>query len=34
PFLKYGDVVRVESLDENGQSIFGPIETTVVKNLI
>lgn len=32
PFLKYGDVVRVESLDENGQSIFGPIETRVVKN--
>lgn len=32
PFLKYGDVVRVESLDKNGQSIFGPIETTVVKN--
>lgn len=32
PFLKYGDVVRVESLDESGRSIFGPIETTVVKN--
>lgn len=32
PFLKYGDVVRVESINENGQSIFGPIETTVVKN--
>ena len=33
PFLKYGDVVRVESLDEDGQSIFGPVETTVVPNL-
>ena len=31
PFLKIGDVVRIESLDENGQSIFGPIETTIVK---
>ncbi|MEM7797964.1 MAG: fumarylacetoacetate hydrolase family protein [Chloroflexota bacterium] len=32
PFLKLGDVVRVEALDESGQSIFGPIETTVVKD--
>ncbi|MEM7346371.1 MAG: fumarylacetoacetate hydrolase family protein [Chloroflexota bacterium] len=31
PFLKYGDIVRVESLDEAGNSIFGPIETEVVK---
>ena len=32
PFLKIGDVVRVESLDASGQSIFGPIETTIVLN--
>ena len=29
PFLKIGDVVRVESFDHSGQSIFGPIETTI-----
>ncbi len=32
PFLKYGDVVRVEALDEAGNSIFGAIETAVVPN--
>lgn len=32
PFLKVGDVVRVESFDAAGQSIFGPIETTIVLN--
>ncbi len=31
PFLKIGDVVKVESFDENGQSIFGPIETTITQ---
>ena len=30
PFLKYGDVVKVEVLDENGDSIFGAIETKIV----
>src|SRR6202035_4259811 len=30
PFLKYGDRVRIESLDENGQSIFGAIDQEVV----
>ncbi|MEM8858519.1 MAG: fumarylacetoacetate hydrolase family protein [Chloroflexota bacterium] len=31
PFLKIGDIVKVESFDENGQSIFGPIETTITQ---
>ena len=26
PFLKAGDVVRIEMLDEDGHSIFGAIE--------
>jgi len=30
-FLKYGDVVRIEMLDENHHSIFGAIEQTVTK---
>lgn len=29
PFLKYGDVVRVEAIDESGNSIFGAIETEI-----
>jgi len=29
PFMKYGDVVRIEMLDRNGQSIFGAIEQTI-----
>jgi fumarylacetoacetate (FAA) hydrolase len=29
PFLKYGDVVRIEMLDDKGRSIFGAIEQTV-----
>ena len=29
PFLKYGDVVRVEVLNDEGQSIFGAIETEI-----
>lgn len=32
PFLKYGDVVRVESVDGEGNSIFGPVETIIVPN--
>jgi fumarylacetoacetate (FAA) hydrolase len=31
PFLKFGDVVRVEMLDETGRPIFGTIEQLVVK---
>ena len=30
PFLKYGDVVRVEVLDDDQQSLFGAIETRIV----
>jgi len=30
PFMKFGDKVRIEMLDLQGQSIFGPIEQTVV----
>jgi fumarylacetoacetate (FAA) hydrolase len=29
PFMKYGDVVRIEMLDERGASIFGAIEQKV-----
>lgn len=29
PFLRYGDVVQIEMLDEQGHSIFGAIEQTV-----
>jgi len=32
PFMKFGDTIRIEMLDKNGQSIFGTIEQTVVKN--
>jgi fumarylacetoacetate (FAA) hydrolase len=31
PFLKYGDVVRIEMLDREGRSIFGAIEQKVAK---
>ncbi|MBK1838828.1 fumarylacetoacetate hydrolase family protein [Azospirillum sp. YIM B02556] len=31
PFLKFGDVVRVEMMDKTGTSIFGPIEQKVVR---
>lgn len=30
PFMKYGDTIKIEMLDENGASIFGYIEQTVV----
>jgi fumarylacetoacetate (FAA) hydrolase len=30
PFLKYGDVVRIEMLDKAGNSIFGAIEQKIV----
>jgi fumarylacetoacetate (FAA) hydrolase len=31
PFLKFGDRVRIEMLDEEGRSIFGAIEQTVTR---
>ncbi len=31
PFMAYGDIVRIEMLDEQGGSIFGAIEQRVVK---
>ena len=31
PFLKFGDTVRIEMMDGEGQSIFGAIEQTVEK---
>ncbi len=30
PFMRYGDTVRIEMLDEAGNSLFGAIEQTVV----
>jgi len=32
PFLKFGDRVRIEMLDETGRSIFGAIDQRVVKD--
>ena len=29
PFLKQGDTVRIEMMDEAGHSVFGAIEQTV-----
>lgn len=31
PFMKFGDMVKIEMLDAKGQSIFGAIEQTIVK---
>ncbi len=31
PFLQFGDVVRIEMLDSRGESIFGPIEQTLIE---
>lgn len=31
PFLRFGDTVRIEMLDENGASIFGTIDQEVVR---
>lgn len=31
PFMKFGDTIRIEIMDNNGASIFGAIEQTVVK---
>ena len=32
PFLKFGDRVRIEMFDAQGQSIFGAIDQKVVKS--
>ncbi len=34
PFMKFGDVVRIEMLDAEGRSIFGAIEQTVTRNTV
>jgi fumarylacetoacetate (FAA) hydrolase len=31
PFMRFGDSVRIEMFDRDGNSIFGAIEQTVVK---
>ena len=30
-FMRFGDTVRVEMLDERGRSVFGAVEQSVVK---
>ena len=30
-FMAYGDVIRIEMLDDDGHSIFGPIEQKIVQ---
>ena len=32
PFMRFGDTVRIEMLDREGESIFGAIEQTVVRD--
>jgi fumarylacetoacetate (FAA) hydrolase len=32
PFLKFGDRVTIEMLDANGASIFGAIDSRVVRS--
>ncbi|SCA55508.1 2-keto-4-pentenoate hydratase [Candidatus Terasakiella magnetica] len=32
PFMKFGDTIKIEMLDKSGQSIFGTIDQSVVKN--
>jgi fumarylacetoacetate (FAA) hydrolase len=32
PFMKFGDTIRIEMLDAEGQSIFGAIEQTIVRH--
>ncbi|MGE0502916.1 MAG: fumarylacetoacetate hydrolase family protein [Rhizobiaceae bacterium] len=34
PFLRFGDVVRIEMKDRSGRSIFGAIEQTVTRNVL
>ncbi len=31
PYLRYGDVVRIEVLDENGMTVFGRIEQKIIR---
>ncbi len=31
PFMKFGDRIRIEMLDDNGDSIFGAIDQTVIE---
>lgn len=31
PFMRFGDSIRIEMMDETGHSIFGAIEQTVTK---
>ena len=31
PFMRFGDQVRIEMFDEDGESIFGAIEQKVVQ---
>lgn len=31
PFMKFGDQIRIEMKDSDGQSVFGAIDQTVVK---
>ncbi len=31
PFMKFGDVVRIEMMDRQGRSIFGAIEQKVAR---
>lgn len=33
PFLRFGETVRIEHFDQTGQSVFGYIEQTFVKNI-
>jgi fumarylacetoacetate (FAA) hydrolase len=32
PFRKFGDVVRIETLDRSGRPLFGAIEQEIVKH--
>jgi fumarylacetoacetate (FAA) hydrolase len=32
PFMRFGDTIRIEMLDAEGQSIFGAIEQTIVRH--
>ena len=31
PFMRFGDRIRIDMLDDQGQSIFGAIDQTVVQ---
>ena len=32
PFMKFGDTIRIEMFDRQGESIFGAIEQKIVKH--